>query len=367
MSHAAPMNGAGLGAIAAEPAEQPGVQRPDGLLLCLLLGIALIAAMMVAFVVGPLGIDAHTVVQVIASRLGLADATGLSQQDIAVVWELRMPRALLAAMVGAALAVAGATLQSLFGNPLADPGVIGVSGGAATGAVAAIVLGLTTFGTWTIPVAAFAGGMATTLLIYTLARPGASGTTTTLLLVGIAIGAGTAAINGLFTYIADADELQTLVFWQMGSVARAGWADVGAVLPLFVLGIGLLLWSARSLDLLALGERNAKHLGLDVERTRLLLVCASALLVGAAVAFAGGIGFVGLVVPHIMRMLAGPAHRWLLPLAALGGATLLVVADTLARTLDPPAEIPIGLFTAAVGAPFFLFLVLRESGRGAPR
>lgn len=340
------------------------VQRSDGFSLLLALSALFIAICLVAFAVGPLGLGARTVIQVIGFKLGLTSSAGLSEQDIAVVWELRMPRTLLAAMVGAALAAAGATLQALFGNPLADPGIIGVSGGASTGAVAAIVLGATALGAWTIPVAAFAGGMATTMLIYALARPGTGGSTTTLLLVGIAIGAGTAAINGLFTYMADSDQLQTLVFWQMGSVARADWADVAVTVPLFVIGIGGLIYLAQSLDLLALGERNARHLGLDVERTRLLLVGGSAVLVGAAVAFAGGIGFVGLVVPHIMRMLVGPAHRWLLPLSALGGATLLVFADTLARTLDPPAEIPIGLFTAAVGGPFFLWLVLRETRSG---
>jgi len=200
-------------------------------------------------------------------------------------------------------------------------------------------------------------------LTYLLARPGQGSGTATLLLVGIAIAAFCSAVIGFLTYIASESELQSLVFWQMGSLAQADWMDVMAVAPVFVLGTIALLRLATPLDMLALGERQAQHLGLDVKRTRLKLIAFSALLVGAAVAFAGSIGFVGLVVPHVVRLLVGPGHRWLLPVSAVAGALLIVVADTAARTLDPPSEIPLGLFSAALGAPFFLWLVMRQRHR----
>ncbi|TKS55221.1 iron ABC transporter permease [Luteimonas yindakuii] len=327
---------------------------------------ALLAGILLSFGVGPLKVAPADVLHAIGVQLGLAAPGDLSTRDISVVWNLRIPRALLGAMVGASLALAGASLQGLFGNPLADPGIVGVTQGASLGAVAAIVLGASALGYWTIPVAAFLGGALATTLIYLLARPGRGEGTATLLLVGIAIGAACSAAIGLLTYVADSAELQSLVFWQMGSLARVGWTDVAAAAPVFAVGVGALLTMATPLDMLALGERQARHIGLDVRSARLRLITFSALLVGSAVAFAGSIGFVGLVVPHVVRLIVGPGHRLLLPLSALLGALLVVLADTAARTLDPPSEIPLGLFTAAIGAPFFLWLVLRPKPRGAP-
>ncbi|MCD9046425.1 FecCD family ABC transporter permease [Luteimonas sp. MHLX1A] len=327
---------------------------------------ALLAGILLSFGVGPLKVAPVDVLQAIGVQLGLVAPGDLSTRDISVVWNLRIPRALLGAMVGASLALAGASLQGLFGNPLADPGIVGVTQGASLGAVSAIVLGASALGYWTIPVAAFLGGALATTLIYLLARPGRGEGTATLLLVGIAIGAACSAAIGLLTYVADSAELQSLVFWQMGSLARVGWTDVAAAAPVFAVGVGALLTMATPLDMLALGERQARHIGLDVRSARLRLITFSALLVGSAVAFAGSIGFVGLVVPHVVRLIVGPGHRLLLPLSALLGGLLVVLADTAARTLDPPSEIPLGLFTAAIGAPFFLWLVLRRKPRGAP-
>lgn len=338
------------------------VRRPPGGLLFVGLLALLAVVIVLSFGIGPLRIPPGDVVHVIAHKLGLVDAGALTQRDISVVWNLRVPRALLAVIVGASLAMAGAGLQGLFGNPLADPGIVGVTHGAALGAVSAIVLGLTAFGAWTIPVAAFLGGAATTTLIYVLARPDRGTGTATLLLVGIAIAAACSAAIGFFTYIANADELQSLVFWQMGSLAMANWSSMLAALPAFALGAVALRALATPLDMLALGERQAQHIGLDVKRARLMLIAVCALLVGSAVAFAGVVGFVGLVVPHFVRLLAGPGHRWLVPLSAVAGGLLIVVADTAARSLDPPSEIPLGLFSAALGAPFFLWLVLRRKG-----
>ncbi|MBH1964426.1 MAG: iron ABC transporter permease [Comamonadaceae bacterium] len=342
-----------------------GVRRPSGYLLLVLLSGVLLAAMVLSFGIGPLKVAPADVLRIVLERFGLGDAEGLKARDMAVIWNLRIPRALMGALVGAALAMAGAGLQGLFGNPLADPGVVGVSQGAALGAVSAIVMGASALGEWTVPVAAFVGGMVSTTLIYLLARPGRGSGTVTLLLVGIAIGAACSAAIGFLTYRANAAQLQSLVFWQMGSLGSADWSDLAAALPVFLLGVTGMLLLAKPLDMLALGERQAQHIGLDVRRARVLLVTCSALLVGAGVAFAGTIGFVGLVVPHVVRLLAGPGHRWLLPLSALTGAALIVVADTAARTLDPPSEIPLGLFSAAIGAPFFLWLVLRQRPGGA--
>lgn len=320
--------------------------------------LVLLGAIAVSTSVGPLRIPLGEVVRIVGHDLGLTNE-GSTQLNTSVVMDLRVPRTVLAAIVGAALAISGAALQSLFNNPLADPGVIGITSGASTGAVAIIVLAGASSSTWLVPLGAFASGVAVTALIYLLAQPGRHHGTGRMLLVGIAVGSGCQAATGFFTYIATEQQLATLTFWQMGSLSRVTGAQTAAVVPVFVIGLITVLLCSRRLDVLTLGERQAQHLGVDVRRTRAVIVIATALLVGAAVSFAGSIGFVGLVVPHIVRQLVGPAHRTLLPLAALAGASLVVAADCAARTLNPPSEIPIGLFTAAVGAPFFLFLVLR--------
>lgn len=336
------------------------VRRPRGILVISLVAILLLAAMIVAVGVGPLSLNPAEVLRSLAVGMGWADAGDIPASQAAVVWDVRMPRVLLAAMVGACLAIAGASLQGLFGNSLADAGVIGVTSGASLGAIGAIVLGLQFLGTWTVPAAAFVAGMLTTSLIYVLARPGRRGGTVQILLVGIAVTAVAGSVNGFFTYIASSTELEAITFWSMGSLNRASWDSLAAGLPFFVFGAILLVLLAKPLDVLALGERQAQHVGLHVKRTRLLLVIATSLVVGAAVALAGSIGFVGLVVPHIIRLAVGPVHRWLLPISALGGALMIVLADIGARTLNPPSEIPIGLFTGIVGGPFFLWLLARR-------
>lgn len=329
--------------------------------LALALPVAL-AALAVAVVLGiglgPIELGPRTVLAVAGHEI-LGIGEGAPALETTVVMTLRMPRVLS----GAALAVSGAALQSLFRNPLADPGIIGVSAGASTGAVGAIVLLpplATALTAWAVPAAAFAGGLLATGMIYLLARPSAGGGTSRLLLVGIAIGAGFAALTGFFTFAADDDELQSVVFWQMGSLGAITWLKLAIAVVPVTAGVGLLILLARRLDLLTLGERQAKHLGLDVERTRRTVIVTTALLTGASVAFAGTIGFIGLVVPHIVRLVCGPAHRSLLPVSAVIGALLIVVADTLSRIVAPPAEVPIGLFTALMGAPFFLMLVMRS-------
>jgi iron complex transport system permease protein len=292
----------------------------------------------------------------------------LSQQ--AVLTEIRAPRVVLGALVGAALAVSGAAMQGLFRNPLADPALIGVSSGAVLGAVLVIVLGDTvlhrvigSLGIIALPVAAFAGGLAATLLVYRLASSGAGTDVSTLLLAGIAINAVAGAATGLLTYLADDAQLRTLTFWSMGSLGGATWEQVALVAVASGVVILSVPWFAQALNAVLLGEAEAAHIGFPLERIKTALILLVALAVGAAVAFAGMIGFVGLVVPHLLRLWFGPDHRLLLPACALLGAALLLLADLLARTLVIPAELPIGIITALLGGPFFLWLLIRQRTR----
>ncbi|MCW5114547.1 LOW QUALITY PROTEIN: iron chelate uptake ABC transporter, FeCT family, permease protein [Cutibacterium acnes P05] len=325
------------------------------------IGVALLVVMMIVSVgTGPVGLGVGAIMRVIVHEV-LGVGQPQPQLETTVVMTLRLPRVLFGVLVGAALAVSGASLQSLLRNPLAGPGIIGVSGGASMGAVAAIVLLPSLSGiavAWVVPAAAFLGGLLVTSVIYALARPRA-GSGTALLLVGIAIGSAAAAVTGFLTYAADDDELQTVVFWQMGSLGHLDWIKLAVAAPVIIGCCIVLTLLARHLDLLSLGDRQARHLGLDVARTRKIVIAMTALLTGTSVAFTGTIGFIGLVVPHLARLLCGPPHRRVLPVSAVLGALLIVFADTLSRTIAPPDEVPIGLFTAALGAPFFLIVVLR--------
>ncbi|GAA2228229.1 iron ABC transporter permease [Promicromonospora sukumoe] len=277
----------------------------------------------------------------------------------AALWTIRFPRVVMAALVGAALATAGAVMQGVFGNPLAEPGVVGVSSGAAVAASVTIVLGLTALGPWTTAAAAFAGGLVATFLVYGLARSAGRTEVVTLVLTGVAVNAVCGAGLALTTFLGDTQAREQIVFWQLGSFNGTRWAYVGVVAPLVLIGLVGALLLARRLDLLSLGERSARHLGVDVERLRVLSIVVVAVLTAAGVAFCGIIAFVGLVVPHLIRMAVGPAHRVLVPLSALGGALLLLAADLVARTAVGYADLPIGMLTALVGGPFFFWLIRR--------
>ncbi len=305
------------------------------------------------------------VAAVSAAAVGAYTVNVLHLTDTArtILTDVRFPRVVLGLLVGSALGVSGAALQGLFRNPLADPGLIGVSSGASLGAVAFVAiaggsaLALTAFG---MPLAALAGGLGVTLAVWRIARVDARVETATLLLAGIALNSIAGAIIGIVTARSDDQQLRTLTFWLMGSLSAATWQLVAsAVLPI-ALGIAALMPMARNLNALALGERDAFHLGLDVERCKNRVVAASALAVGGAVCAVGGIAFVGLIVPHIARMLLGPDHRLVLPASAILGAILLVVADAVARVAIAPAELPVGVVTALVGGPFFLWLLFRS-------
>jgi iron complex transport system permease protein len=284
-------------------------------------------------------------------------------QGEAALWQVRFPRIALAILVGAALATAGALMQGVFGNPLAEPAIIGVSPGAAVGASLAIVTGASALGQWTVAVAAFLAALATTFLVYALARSRGRTEAVTLILTGVAVTAIASAVVAFNTFIASPTAREQIVFWQLGSLNGARWQAVAVVAPFVALGILASLRMARRLDLLALGDRSARHLGVNVEHLRVGAIVTIALLVGAGVAFAGVIAFVGLVVPHVVRLVAGPGHRLLLPASALGGALLLVGADLVARTAIPFADLPLGMLTSIVGGPFFLWLMRRSTGR----
>jgi iron complex transport system permease protein len=330
-----------------------------------LLGAGLVTAATLGLLVGAADVSLTEAMDVLGSKLGLTTSPGM-QLDI-IVWTIRLPRVLMGVCVGAGLALCGAALQGMFRNPLGDPGLIGVSSGAAAGAVTAMVarwllepaLG------WVpqallLPVAAFGGGLVATLLVYRIATRGGRTSVATMLLAGIAVNAAAGSLIGLMTYAADEAELRSLTLWTLGSLGSANWVELGVCAATLGLAGWLLLRHTDQLDALLLGESEARDLGVDVGALEHRVVVLSAVVVGAAVAFTGLIGFVGLVAPHIVRLWRGPSHRIVLPASMLLGAMLLVCADTASRTIVSPAELPIGIVTSLIGAPFFLWLLVRR-------
>ncbi|MFD8022727.1 FecCD family ABC transporter permease [Streptomyces lavendulae] len=326
-------------------------------LVAVLLALALVSAG-----TGAYRIPTADVLASVQHRLGLGGAP-LDRVGESVLWNVRLPRVVLAVLVGASLGCAGALMQGVFGNPLAEPGVIGISAGSAVGAVAAIGLGLGFLGNWTVTACAFVAGLVTVGAVYLLSRNGGRTEVVTLILTGIAVNAFAGALIGLFVFFADSGQVNQITFWQLGSLAQATWPKVLAVLPCALAGLIAAPLYARRLDLLALGERPARHLGIDVERLRLALILVVALLTAAAVAVAGVITFVGLLVPHLLRMANGPGHRFLVPGSALAGAVVLAGGDLAARTVAAPAELPLGVLTALIGSPFFFWLLRRTRRR----
>jgi iron complex transport system permease protein len=323
------------------------------------LGLALVVVAAAGLAIGPVAVGLR---EVLPALLGSGDS-----QAGFVVQELRLPRIAMGALVGAALAVSGAILQGLFRNPLADPALIGISAGAALGGVTVIVLGervMASFGmgvpAMLMPAAAFIGALVATLAVWRIATRGGNTSVPKLLLAGIAINAIASAGTGILTFLADDTQLRTLTFWTMGSLAHAGWAEIRLLAPWMLALACAAPWLARPLNAMLLGEAVAGHLGYPAHRMKQAAVLVCALAVGASVAMTGLIGFVGLVAPHIVRLMGGVDHRWLLPASALLGATLLIAADALARVIVAPAELPIGLVTSLIGGPFFLMLLMRQ-------
>jgi iron complex transport system permease protein len=328
------------------------------------LTLMLLAVSVLAMGSGAVEIAPGQVLAILAGIAGIDLPWAFDPGQAAVLLQVRAPRVVLAILVGAALAVAGAAMQGLFRNPLADPSLIGVSAGAALAAVGVIVLGGgLAASAGLVPLAAFCGSLVTTLLVKRLATADGRTDVSTLLLAGVAIQAVAMAGTGLLTYLADDEQLRTLTFWTMGSLSGATWEALAVAAPLMLLAIVGIPPAARALNAMLLGETEAGHLGFDTERLKNLTILMVAAAVGAAVAVSGIIGFIGLVVPHLVRLLLGPDHRWLLPGSALLGANLLLLADLVARTVVIPAELPIGIITALVGGPFFIWLLVSHRRR----
>ncbi|MEE4361739.1 MAG: iron ABC transporter permease [Pseudomonadales bacterium] len=334
--------------------------------------VGLVLSLVLAVGHGAVSIAAEAQLRMLLQAIGLGAGAAVDPLQHTVFFAIRLPRALLAVLVGGALAVCGASLQGLFRNPLADPGLIGVSTGAALAAAFAIVLGGTlapalalSLSAWLLPLAAFVGGLGATALVFIIASRSGICDVPTMLLAGVAVNAIAGAAIGLLVFLSDDAQLRELSFWMLGSLSGITWTRLLPALPLLLVPTVLLLRLGHPLNALLLGEQDAGHLGVRVERVKRSAILLVSLAVGAAVALTGVIGFVGLVVPHLVRLLLGPDHRVLLPASALAGAALLLLADVLARTLVLPAELPIGILTSCVGGPFFLWLLCRprEPGR----
>ena len=282
-----------------------------------------------------------------------------------IVFQMRLARVILAALVGAGLAASGVILQGLLINPMADPYILGISQGAALGATAAMLSlgGVLALGIYTVPLVAFLGGMATSIVVYNLARVGNRVQMSTLLLAGIAVGMFLSAITS-YMMITSGQNVHQILFWIIGGFAGRGWDHVMVLLPYIIIGYSLMHLYARRMNVILLGEEPAQHLGIDVERMKKVLLTAATLTTASAVSVSGVIAFVGLIIPHAVRLMVGPDHRVLLPTAALTGAIFLIIADALARVVAAPEEIPVGIITALCGGPFFIYLLRKKNDPG---
>ncbi|MCJ8519645.1 iron complex transport system permease protein [Pseudorhizobium tarimense] len=344
--------------------EADGDRSSRGIIVVAGLVVLLFAATLVSLSSGPTGVGLGEL-----WLYATGNAASLPAQDLVVLEAVRLPRTALGIVVGAGLAVSGAMMQGLFRNPLADPGIVGVTSGAALAAVVAIVLGPTLLAPLTmilgnqfLPLMAFCGALVNTWVLYLIATQDGRTSTTALILSGIAIGALSAAVMGLLIFLADDRQLRDITFWSLGSLGGATFGRVLSILP-FVAGVILVIpFVARGLDALILGDAAAFHMGVPVQRLKKVAIVAVAAACGSTVAVAGSIGFVGIIVPHLLRLVMGPSHRFLLIGSAVGGGALLLIADSVARTVAAPAELPIGVVTALFGAPVFLFLLLGKGG-----
>ncbi len=323
-------------------------------------------------IVGPLSITLGETGAVLLKAIGLGEAAGVSRVKTGVIENIRAPRAVMGLLVGASLGASGAVMQGFFRNPLADPGLVGVSAGGAVAAVALIVLGgaalgplYDTLGPFALPVAAFAGALATVAAVYRLASLDGRVVVATMLLAGVAANALAVSGIGYFTFIADDAQLRDVTTWTLGSLGGASWPRVWPAGLMMVTAIAFLFRLSRPMNCLLLGESDAASLGVDVERVKREAAIFTALSVGAATAVCGVVTFIGLVVPHLVRLSAGPDHRYVLPGSAFLGAALVLFADIVARTSVAPAELPLGVVTAAIGAPFFFWLLMRDKRHSA--
>ena len=335
--------------------------------LTILLWVSLPVAVILGLNAGTVNIPIDVIIQQSANLLLQSSSTDIHTNQInTILFDIRLSRICLAFLIGAILAISGAVMQGLFRNPLAAPSLIGVSSGASVGASIVIVLA----GTWlqnnallglsVVAVGAFVGSFLITLLVFRLSTSTLGTSVTTMLIAGIAISALAGAVNSLLSYFADNEMLRQISIWQMGNLSTANWTRVSIVAVVAVFVLVLFPRESKSLNALLLGESEARHLGIDVQRVKKKLILLTTLGIGTAVAVAGMIGFVGLIVPHMVRLLIGPDHRWLLPVSALAGGILLLIADTLARVIIAPVELPTGILTAILGAPFFIMLLIQQ-------
>lgn len=364
----------------------PNIRR-KGVILTASLSALLLIVSLLSIGSGQLPIAVDQVVTILADEAGIQPDVSFSLGESfsypaeystvqrGTLINIRLPRVVLGLLIGASLAAAGATIQGMFRNPLADPGLIGISAGSAFAAALVIVLGNTAtlsplvgrldeIGVPLRPIASFIGGVLTTLLIYRLATVNGRTSVPTMLLAGIALNALAGAGVGMLVAFADDSEIRDITFWQLGSLVDGSWERVETVVPFILISLVPMLWLSRPLNALLFGETEAEHLGFNIQRTKQFIIVLAAVAVGTGVAVAGIVGFVGLVVPHLIRLLAGPDHRYVIPGSMLLGAALLVGADLIARTIAEGREIPLGVVTALIGAPFFLYLLLKDRERG---
>ena len=315
---------------------------------------------------GAVDIPIETIIDLGFEVFQSSDKDTVSQQVKTILFDIRLPRICLAILIGAILAISGAVMQGLFRNPLAAPSLIGVSSGASVGASVVIVLSgawlqsNTALGLSLVAVGAFIGSFLVTVLVYRLSTSALGTSVTTMLLAGIAVSALAGAVSGLLSYYADNEMLRQISIWQMGNLSTANWQRVLVLTVVAILVLSLFPRESKSLNALLLGESEARYLGIDVQQVKRKLILLTTLGIGTAVAIGGMIGFVGLIVPHIVRLLIGPDHRWLLPASALTGGVLLLLADTIARIIIAPTELPTGILTAILGAPFFIMLLVQQ-------
>lgn len=358
---------AGSPAAALVPASRGGLakRRRRRILTFAAVSIALVLLIILSSAIGQYALAPGDVVQGILARFGLAEPLD-DPLDMGTLWNIRLPRIALGVLVGAALAVAGAVMQAVFSNPLAEPGIIGVSSGAAVGASTAIVFFPFALGGFAVPAAAFVTGLVAACVVYVLSLHDGRTEPLTLVLTGIAVTAVCTALTSIATYIAPSTARDQIVFWQMGSLNAASWDQVAIVGTVVTLALLWALALASRLDILALGEKAAAHVGINVQVLRFSAIVLATLLTAAAVSYAGVIAFVGLIVPHIMRLALGPLNRFLIPASLLGGAVLITGSDLVARTIINFQDLPIGIFTALVGGPIF-FILLRRNLHGGKR
>ena len=339
---------------------QMGISARLAIGAAILLALVLVVAL-VSLSLGPVDIPTSHVAWIMLSSLGF-DVPEFGRTEELVIDQIRLPRIVVGASVGMALGVAGATMQGLFRNPMADPGIIGVSAGGALGAVVAIASGTAAMFFLALPVFAFVGAMAAAFLVYGIAAVGGRFSMATLLLAGVAVNAFLGAIvSAIIIVLPDNEALREILFWLAGGLDSRSWEHVRIATPLIVASTAVLLLMSRDLNLLMLGDDEARSMGVRVGATRVLMLAAAALATGAAVAVSGTIAFVGLVIPHVLRLVLGPDNRVLIPLSALAGAVFVILADTVARTIIEPAEFRVGILTAFVGAPFFILLLIKNN------